>query len=97
MQPKWQHSELKQSLGSLDGCQLLRPLGQGYLPIPLTQVNGGQILCFPQMLNDIINSWIGYESNFEIAFRYLKSIQNLIVPSFLGTKTTGLHHSLFEG
>lgn len=39
---------------------------------------------------------MGYGSNWDTAFRYLKSIQYLSEPSFLGTKRTGLHHSLLD-
>lgn len=35
-------------------------------------------------------------TNCEIVFWYLTSIQNHMLPSFFGTKTTGLHHSLVQ-
>ena len=40
---------------------------------------------------------IGYESFFVRAFRHLKSIQNLKVPSFFHTSMTALHQGDWEG
>ena len=40
---------------------------------------------------------IGYESFFVLAFRHLKSMQNLKVPSFFHTSTTALHQGDCEG
>ena len=40
---------------------------------------------------------IGYESFFVWAFRFLKSMQNLRVPSFFLTSTMALHHGDWEG
>lgn len=36
---------------------------------------------------------VGYEWNFETELRYLKWMQNLMEPSFLRTRTAGLHQS----
>lgn len=39
----------------------------------------------------------GCIKNFGTELRYLKSLQNLTVPSFFGTKTTEWNHLLLEG
>lgn len=78
MPPKWQISEPE---GSSEGCKLLRLGCQRYLPVTFTRINSGELLCFSQVLNEIINLW-GWIVIFKIEFRYLKLVQNSIDSSF---------------
>eukprot|EP00063_Salmo_salar_P092401 XP_014067236.1 PREDICTED: ETS-related transcription factor Elf-4-like [Salmo salar] len=54
-------------------------------------------LAFPKRSKSSSTRGMGYASNVEIAFTLLKSLQSLILPSGLGTRTMGLDHSLVDG
>lgn len=65
------------------------------LPVALREVSGS--FAFSRCWISLSMRGVGYEWNFETELRYLKLMQNLMEPSFLRTRTAGLHQSLFQG
>lgn len=61
------------------------------LPVALREVSGS--FAFSRCSISLSMRGVGYEWNFETELRYLKWMQNLMEPSFLRTRTAGLHQS----
>ena len=83
MQSKRENFKLEEAPGCLERN----------LPIPFTQVNGGQIFRLPKAVNQLIDArcWVTIKLGHGI------KITEINTEYFFDTSTTGWHHSLFDG
>lgn len=71
--------------------------GVQYLQVTPAKIQCAEVLGFLYFFNQFIHSWNGYGPNLDMALILRKSMQNLMLPFFFGTRIMGLHHSLFGG
>jgi len=88
MDPEGQDFIVVQALRGSKGRLLLVSLCEGNLPVTLGDG--------PSRSINSSTLGMGSASHFEISFTFLKSLQNLSVPSGLGIRTMGLAQALWD-
>src|SRR4029434_2793548 len=87
----------KNPKGVLKAVNSLVSAARGTCQYPLLRSRVVRYLALPSRSISSSTLGIGYGSKVDIEFNFLKSMQNLILPSFLGTSIIGHDHSLWEG